>query len=129
MSPRASYGVDGKVTTKRANDAGLAQRRVDDPLVAEPFVHVFGDAKYATFQADVFTESDQRLVTLEGVVQRHIDCLGQVNACCLTSRFRLGSNLPDLRSRDFGAGLAQVVLFAMKLGEELFGHAFEEMTR
>src|SRR6266702_1894490 len=59
-----------------ADDAGLGQRGVHDPLLAEVLEQAVGDAEDTAEGADVLAEEDDLAVGLHGVAQRRVERLG-----------------------------------------------------
>ena len=56
-----------------ADDAGLGERGVDDPLLAEVLLQALGDAEDAAELADVLTHEDDLGVALHGGAQAVVD--------------------------------------------------------
>jgi hypothetical protein len=65
---------------RRADDAGLGQRRVHHPVAAEPLEEALGDAEDAAVESDVLAEQDHPLVGLHLLDEGEVDGLheGQV---------------------------------------------------
>ena len=61
----------------RADDAGLGQRRVDHPAVAEVALEALGDPEHASELPDVLTHQDDLRVALHGPAQPGVERLAQ----------------------------------------------------
>ena len=61
----------------RTDDAGLGQRRVDHPAVAEVTLEPLGDPEHAPELADVLTHQDDLRVALHGPAQPGVQRLAQ----------------------------------------------------
>src|SRR6185295_12082465 len=73
-----------------ADDAGLGQRRVDDPVIAEVLLQTVGDPEDAAELADVLAHDDDLGVVLQGAAQAGVEGLAQGQ--CLGHQFALPSN-------------------------------------
>src|SRR5690606_12330598 len=60
-----------------ADDAGLRQRGVDDPGVAEVLLQAVGDPEDAAQRADVLAHDDDLVVVLHRLAQTGVEGLGQ----------------------------------------------------
>ncbi len=76
--------TDRSVSTQRqadgrADDAGLGQGRVDDPVLAEVLLQTVGHAEHATELADVLAHDEDLGVTLHRLAQAEVECLAERN--------------------------------------------------
>ena len=62
---------------RRADDARLGERGVDDPVLAEVLLQPVGDPEDAAELADVLAHDEDLRVGLHGLAQAHVDALGQ----------------------------------------------------
>ena len=62
---------------RRTDDAGLGQRRVDDPVLAEVLLQSVGDPEDATELADVLAHDQDLGVVLHRLAQPHVEALGE----------------------------------------------------
>ena len=62
---------------RRADDAGLRERRVDDPVLAEVLLQAVGDPEDAAELADVLAHEQDLRVVLHRLAQAHVEALGE----------------------------------------------------
>ncbi len=82
-----------------ADDPGLVERSVDDPVTAEVAAETLRDPEDTTGDADVLAEHDDRVVAIHHLAQRGVDGLGHVHLRRGTrGPFRFLVDVPDLVS-------------------------------